>query len=67
LALASLRRNAPEPPVLLINCEPSAASCTYFAKLADNWGCEVVEEIIRAHGDALDDLFGMKAPTSPSF
>jgi hypothetical protein len=57
LALASLRRNAPELPVRLINCEPSAASRTYFAKLADNLGFEVVEDIIRDHGDALDHLF----------
>lgn len=38
LALAGLRRNAPDVPVRLVNCKPSPASRTYFAKLADNLG-----------------------------
>ena len=57
LALASLRRNAPDLPVRLINCEPSEASRAYFARLAGHLGFEVVEEPIRPHGQALDELF----------
>lgn len=57
LALASLRRNAPDVAVRLINCEPSPASRGYFASLANDLGFEVVEQPIRPHGQALDELF----------
>jgi hypothetical protein len=43
--------------VRLINCEPSEGSRHYFAALAGNLGFEIVEEPIRPHGRALDDLF----------
>ena len=57
LALASLRRHGASVPVRLMNCEPSAASRSYFDDLAIKWGFEVVEETVRPHGQALDDLF----------
>lgn len=57
LALASLRRNAPGAPLVLVNCEPSEKSRAHFARLAGQWGFTVVEEPVRPHGIALDKLF----------
>ena len=57
LAVASLRRNVPGIRVRLINCEPSEESRSYFDALAGDLGFEVVEQAIRPHGQALDDIF----------
>jgi hypothetical protein len=57
LALVSLRRNAPDVPLRLVNCEPSPTSRDYFADLAIKFDFEVVEENIGPHGEALDRLF----------
>ena len=57
LALVSVRRNAPDARVVLVNCEPPAASRAYFARLANEWDFTVVDEPVRPHGRALDHLF----------
>lgn len=62
LALASLRRHAPDIPVRLINCDASTESREHFDGLRRGWGFQVVEQATSSHGRALDELFEASPP-----
>lgn len=46
-----------DQPVLLVNCDPPAASTAHFDRLAATHGIDVLEAPLRLHGQALDRLF----------
>jgi len=44
-------------PVLLVNCDPPAASTAHFDLVADRYGIDVVDAPLKLHGQTLDWLF----------
>ncbi|MFP5370241.1 MAG: hypothetical protein ACLGI3_05775 [Actinomycetes bacterium] len=44
-------------PVLLVNCDPPAASSEHFDRLAERHGIDVLEAPLKLHGQTLDRLF----------
>lgn len=45
------------PAILLVNCDPTAASRVHFADFTAGRGIDVVEAPLRLHGETLDQLF----------
>jgi hypothetical protein len=43
--------------VLLVNCEPSERSSSFYDSLAERWAFDIVDAPLRSHGRTLDWLF----------
>jgi hypothetical protein len=56
LAIASALRHCPMP-LLLINCEPTAQSDSYFKRLMAEWKFDILNAPRSTHGSTLDVLF----------
>jgi hypothetical protein len=56
LAVASLRRHAPEARVLVVDLDPTEAGRAYFDRMAAAWDFDVFESHDRPHGDVLDEV-----------